>query len=351
MAGDYNKIFKIGDRLILELTSSDIFNGIYADGGKDRISLTDVIQHNNNNKLGGVYDFYRNEIANIRKLKPPSAKETVNEDESSTTNSELCTMIKICEEEYFRLKEMSKSYIYIQTADKRYFDAVQVLSDSETIGVVCLGMENHRSSIINLLVMCTWKQVYIFDLTNITKRELYKELKDIFESEYICKVIHKSAGLIDTLYREYNVYVQNTFDTQIVDLMLQKEATGISPMVGRDISECLSHYLNFPKSLLDHALNVSCKSWNERPLTEKFKLYASQIATYLIVLKNHFHKLLLKDVFNTITKVHDCVYDMDNFEFLNYNNNNKEVVKEIQNLIPNLNNLNINEPSKNGTKG
>ncbi|XP_066261159.1 piRNA biogenesis protein EXD1-like [Euwallacea similis] len=350
MAGDYNKIFKVGDRLILELTSSDLFNGIYADGGKDRISLIDVVQHNNNNKLGGAYDFYRNEIANIRKLKLPPEKKTEIEDKSVNTNSELCIMIKICEEEYFRLKEMSRSYIYIETADKRYFDAVQILGDSETIGVVCLGMENHRSSIINLLVMCTWKQVYIFDLANITKRELYKELKDIFESEYICKVIHKSAGLIDTLYREYNVYVQNIFDTQVVDLILQKEATGNSPIVEKDISECLSHYLNFPKSLLDHALNVSCKSWNERPLPDKFKLYASQIATYLILLKNHFHKLLLKDIFGTITKVQDCVYDMDNFQFLNYNSN-KEVVKEIQNLIPDLSKLNVNGLLKNGTKG
>lgn len=338
MAGDYNQLFKVGDRIILELTNSDIFNGTYAEGGKNRIVLTDVVQHNNSNKLSNLYEFYRSEIANVHRLKTPPSKE--NKQTENVKVETNCAIIKVSQEEYFRLKDMSSNYIYIANADKRYFDAVKVLGDSETVGVVCLGMDNHRTSVLPLLVMCTWKQVYIFDLSNITKRELYKEVKEIFESENICKVIHKSAGIVDVLYRDYKIYVQNTFDTQVVDLMLQKKETGKTPTVARDLSECLVHYLDFPASILRHALSVEWKSWNERPLSDKKKLYAAQIATYLIVLKNQLQKLLLKDVYDAVASVQDCVYDMDDFNFLNFNVK-KDVPEEVQDLIPDLKKLHL----------
>jgi len=345
MGDDYKKQFKTGDRLILELKSKEIFEGIYADGGKDRIVLAEVLQHNNKNKLTDLYEFYRSEIAKIHTLKVPSSKPS-NGSTSQDTDSQSPSksgVIKISEEEYFRYKDMSRNYIYIENADKRYFDAVKVLGDCETIGVLSVGMEKHRSgSFIRLLVLSTWKQVYIFDLLNLENRQLYPEIKDIFQSEFVCKVIHKSAGLVDVLYRQYNVYLRNTFDTNIVDLILQKKLTGKCPPIERDISQCLTHYLNFPASLLEHALNVPSKKWQERPLSDKLKSYASQLATYLILLKEQFQKLLLKEVYETIDKVQDHVYDLDDFEFLNYNNK-MEVPKGVQKLIPNFTKMSVNE--------
>ncbi|XP_030750346.1 piRNA biogenesis protein EXD1-like [Sitophilus oryzae] len=338
MAFEYNTVFKRGTRLILELKSQEIYEGTYVDGGKNRIVLNDVIQHNNNNKLGDLYEFYRNEIAEIRMLKLPATK--IAEPPKKNDNKEKCKLIKICEEDYFRLKETCRSYIFIENADKRYFEAMKVLNDAETIGVVSLGMEKNRyGSFIRLLVLCTWKQVYIIDLINVEKRELYPEIKQLFESEYICKVIHKSSGIVDILYRHYNVYMQNIFDTQIVDLSIQKKQSGSCPPVERNLSECLMHYLNLPQSIIQHALEVPNKKWNERPINDKLKLYGSQLAVYLIVLKDYLQKLLLKDVFELTTKIQDCVYNSDDFEFSNYVSKN-EVPKKIQKLVESSNTSN-----------
>ncbi|XP_050309675.1 piRNA biogenesis protein EXD1-like [Anthonomus grandis grandis] len=339
---DYNKSFNAGDRLILELTNGDIFEGLYSGGGKHFIELTDVVQHNNNNTLNGIYAFHRGEIAKIHRLKGPASKQTKPD---CPLNTNGCKTIKVCENDYFRLKELSSSYIYIENPDKRYFQAIEVLENSETIGVVSLGAEMHRSQgSLQLLVLSTWNQIYIFDLAHLEKKQLYPELKHIFESEYICKVIHKSAGLVDKLYREYNIYVQNTFDTQIVDLMLQKRESGNCPSFERSISECLVHYLNFPSSILEKALEVPNKSWCERPLSEKMKVLASQHVTYLILLKEQFQKLLLKDVYDTINKVQDHVYDMDDFNYLNFIAS-RNVKKDIQDLIPNLQRMTVGENS------
>ncbi|KAJ8926246.1 hypothetical protein NQ314_021395 [Rhamnusium bicolor] len=49
----YNTTFNIGDHLILELNTNEIFEGDYSDGGKNRIELINTRQHNNTNQLGG----------------------------------------------------------------------------------------------------------------------------------------------------------------------------------------------------------------------------------------------------------------------------------------------------------
>ncbi|XP_060518018.1 piRNA biogenesis protein EXD1-like [Cylas formicarius] len=343
---DYRSMFKVGDKLVIELKSKDIYEGIYAGGGRDRVCLAEVSQHNNKNRLGDLYDFYRSEISRIHSLKLPNSRQPpgANKIDNNVTNvTSTCKMIKMCQEEYCRLKEMSQSYVYLENVDKRYYDAVQLLKESETVGLVALGMENQRmGSLIRLLVMCTWKQVFIFDLTNLEKRKFYPELKEILESEYVCKVIHKSAAVVDVLFGHYDVFVQNVFDTQIVDLMFQKTMQQKSLLIERDLSECLVEYLNFPSYLLEEASIISTKKWAEKPLPEKRKLYAAQLVTYLIVLKEHFQRILLGDVYRTINNVQDYVYNLNDFDFTKYVKE-KEVPQGVQDLIPNLKHLGIDE--------
>ncbi|KAL1491364.1 hypothetical protein ABEB36_011972 [Hypothenemus hampei] len=334
MAREYDQLFKINDRLILELKGGEIFNGLYADGGKDFIVLTEVSKHNKGHKLKGFHEFYRSEIATVHKLKLPPSRNSPPEGSVAIKNG--LAILKISEQEYFRLKDMSRNYIYLENADKRFFDAIEVLNRCETIGVACLGAYHSRSSPIKLIVICSWMQVYVFDLAHKEKKGFYNELKEIFESESICKVIHKSAPFVDILDRLYGIYMQNTFDTQIVDLILQKTIKKTNPTLERDLSECLVHYLNFPKALLESALQVSVKEWNERPLSEKNKFHAAQLVTYLILLKQHLQTLLLKDVYDSIKNIQDHVYNnLDEFQFANYTAK-KDVSKEIQDMLPDL---------------
>lgn len=341
--GPYNLVYQVGDHLMIELNTQQIFEGDYSDGGKDRIDLVNVKQHNNTNELGGVYSFYRMEIINIYKHK----RLVLDRREKKKVIAEECSKIQIAEGEYNRLKQMCRDVIYLEQADDRYFKSIEKLSEAETVGVVSLGTDESSTDILRLLVMCTWKQIYIFDFTNFRDRKFYPEIKTILESEYITKVMHGGGSLINILYNNYNVYVQKTFDTQVVDLILSKSETGTCPKSTIDISHCLVKYLNFPPSLLKEALSVSKKSWTERPLTEEKKCFASQLATYLIPLKDHMEKKLLHGVYKAIDNVHDLYYNLDSYEFSHVMQKNK-VTKEISNLIPKFSCiLNMKEESKN----
>lgn len=341
----YNLLYKIGDHLMIELNTQEIFEGDYSDGGKNRIDLVNVRQHNNTNKLEGVYSFYRNEIIEIFKHKSAiSDKREKNEVIVPVSNN-----IQIVEEEYNRLKQMCKDAIYLEQTDDRYFKSVEKLNEAETIGVVSLGADESTTDTLRLLVICTWKQIYIFDLMSFRHRKFYPEIKTLLESEYVTKVIHGGSSLINILYNNYNVYVQNIFDTQIVDLILVKSEVGTCPKTTADISQCLVKYLNFPPSLLKDALSVSKKNWMERPLSEEKRFFASQLVTYLIPLKDYMNKKLLHNVYKTIDEVHNLYFGLNNYEFSHVIKRNK-VTKEINNLIPTLSfNLDLKEKSEDGS--
>lgn len=342
MEDPYNLAYQIGDHLVIELNTQQIFEGDYSDGGKNRIDLINVKQHNNTNELGGVYSFYRNEIIKIYKHE----NRVLDKREKKKEVIEECSNIQMVEEEYSRLKQMCKDAIYLEQADDRYFKSVERLNDAETIGVISLGTDESAADILRLLVMCTWKQIYIFDLMSFKNRKFYPEIKDILESEYITKVMHGGSSLINILYNNYKIYVQKTFDTQVVDLVLTKSKTGACPKTTTDISHCLVKYLNFPPSLLKEALSVSKKNWTERPLTEEKKYFASQLATYLIPLKEHMEKKLLCGVYKAIDDVHNLYYNLESYDFSQVMQKNK-VTKEISNLIPVLSySLSLKEESK-----
>ncbi|ERL91480.1 uncharacterized protein LOC109537467 isoform X1 [Dendroctonus ponderosae] len=347
MESKFHKIYELGDRLVVELKTREIFNGIYVDGGKDRIVLDEVIQHNNSNQLRGLYEFYRSEIESVHCLQATLIKENQPEDTPEETSEEPPNekkmdlkhamgrgAIKLSEEEYFRLKEMSRSYIYLENADKRYFDAIKVLKDAENIGVMCVGVDPDRRSRISLLALSTRHQVYLLDFSQLQRCKMYPEVKAIFESESICKVIYRGAPLAEILYKSYSVRLQNTFDTQAADLLVQKRNEG--DLVERNLSECLAHYLCLPRSLLDQALSITTNQWRERPLNNQLKLYAAQLVVYLVLLKSHLQRLLLSDFYNLMSKLQDHVRVIDDFRFRKYSIAQGQLDEDVMSMIKTL---------------
>nr|XP_023011959.1 piRNA biogenesis protein EXD1-like [Leptinotarsa decemlineata] len=333
----YKDVYNVGDYLILKLSCGDIFEGDYNSGGQNRIDLANTKQHNNpNRKLGGIYSFYRSEIESIHKLKSKVREKPP----AQVKDPEEENKIKLVEEEYERLKQMCKDYVYLEKADSRYYEAVGKLSEAETIGVAALGMDDKRTAVVKLLAVCTWKHVYLFDMINFKQRYFYPELKEVFESEYTCKVIHQAGPLVDILYRNYKVFTQNIFDTQVVDLLIEKNKKKKILSNMRNLSECLTEYLNLPSSMLKNALETTCKQWIERPLSDQRRLYAAQLVSYLIVLKEQMNKILFSDVYEAISNVHNYYYDLDCYEFSRKVNSMK-VTKDIDKLIPVLNNITL----------
>lgn len=331
MEEPYTQLYSDGDYLVLELYDGDIFEGYFVSGGKNRIDLDNVKQHNNpNDSLSGIFSFYRNEIQNVRKLKSKPTKKVVTQDPDEAEK------IKIDQDEYLRLRELTKTFIYLENADKRFFDAIEHLKESETIAVASLGLEENRSAVLRLLAISTWKQVYLFDMIGVKHTQFYPELKEILESEYTCKIFHNGAPLVDILYRKYNVFCQNIFDTQIVDLIIEKNKGGAKALEKiRALPECLNHYLNFPKCILQDACAVTRKEWCERPLDPQVRIYAAQFVTYLIPLKERLQAILLSETHKAISNVYDYYYKLDDYEFAQKFNCMK-LDDKVDKLIPKL---------------
>ncbi|VEN53165.1 unnamed protein product [Callosobruchus maculatus] len=199
---------------------------------------------------------------------------------------------------------------------------------------------------IRLLVLSTWQQVFLFDMRNFKNCYFYPEIKDILESAYVCKVMHKAGPMLDKLFRKYKVFVRNVFDTQVVDLIIEKNKKGVCPEKSRNLSECLVHHLNFPQWFLKSALETSGKKWLEQPLTSKRRNYAAQLVTYLIILKEEMQKTLLSEVYRAIDNVHDYYESLNNKDFADHTYGNV-VTKEMDSLIPLMGKQLIQNDSKN----
>lgn len=326
----FREEYLIGDHIILSLYSDNIFEGDISDLGVNRIDLTNMKQHNNANILTGIYSFYRNEIKSIKIFRVQETQKTDTPQQNALQNN--LEGISITKDEYDRLRAMSRDFIYIDKPDSRYFQAMELLNRAETLGVVGLGIEKRRTGTIKLLAVSVWDMTYLFDFLN--KQDcFYPELKIIFQSEYTCKVIHEAGPFLDILYRKYNVLVRNVFDTQVVDMIIKKKETGNVPVSIRDLSDLLTDYLNFPSGYLQKALETRISKWAERPLSDRRKGYASQLVTYLHVLKQNMQSKLFSEVCTAINNIHDTYYYMDCYKFSS-TWNSKEISKEVQELIP-----------------
>lgn len=213
---DFN--FKPSQRLLVSLTNGDIFEGVYQNGSKNRVDLTDISEHPSGSKIYGLLSFYRNEIESIKILESEETNKDDRKQHSNRNNSK--DVILLPKAEYERLKDLSRDYVYMATMDNRFFEAVKHLNNCETVGVAGVGSEMGRQRNISLLVMASWDQVYLFDILSYRLPSFHPKLKAILESDSIKKVVHDSRTLYDCLYHCHRVKLNNIFDTQVSETLV-----------------------------------------------------------------------------------------------------------------------------------
>lgn len=209
---DFNNYFE-GQTILVELTNGEIYEGLYESGSRDRVDLSNIYDHPYRNYIPGNLSFYRSEILNIRLLKENAAANVVISVREKFQNKNIILLNKC---EYKRLQSLAVDHTYICTMDKRYFDATEMMINCENVAVVALNMHEGRMSTFSLLVMATWNQIFIFDIQQFIGKKFPFELQEIFESEYVKKIIHGSRAFVDCLYHMYNIKnIKNIFDTEV----------------------------------------------------------------------------------------------------------------------------------------
>lgn len=214
---EYN--FKTGQRLIIELKLNQIYEGSCRKCAKNRIDLFDVVEYPQGKELKGDLSYYTCEIRSVRLLdeEDHNGEQAASPPDSVSKNgmNKPHRIIALKKDEYARLSQMTLSFTYMATTDNRYLDAIQHLSCCENIGVVGIDSKFGRMRPLSLLVLCSWDQVYIFDLFLFRKKTFEPELKMILESDSIKKVVHDSRKLVDCLWHCHKVKLNNIFDTSV----------------------------------------------------------------------------------------------------------------------------------------
>lgn len=100
---DFN--FKSSQKLLVSLTNGDIFEGVYQNGSKNRIDISDIIEHPSGGKISGMLSFYRNEIESVKLLK---TDETKNDDHVTINGNDNKDVILLAKAEYERLKDLAR---------------------------------------------------------------------------------------------------------------------------------------------------------------------------------------------------------------------------------------------------
>ncbi|KAK5638602.1 hypothetical protein RI129_012897 [Pyrocoelia pectoralis] len=287
-----------GQRILIELNNNCVFEGTYEGGTNDRIDIINVLEWGLRNSFCGPLSFYKSEIISIKRLQSHLSEKDAHN---------LCKIndIALPQLEFCRLREMTKNYVYLAVIDQKYLRAIDYLCNCESIGIAGFGANLAQMKPIDLLILTSWDQIFIFDLQLYRRINFPTDLKELLESQFIRKVGYDLLELLEFLWYFHKISVKNIFDTQLADLKLQKKEKD-STVILRSLAECLNFYFNFPVSVLSNIENVGLKEYKERPLQDSTKLYVSLLATYLLLLYNKQEKLLLKpyyDIVNEHTKL------------------------------------------------
>jgi len=104
-------------------------------------------------------------------------------------------------------------------------------------------------------------------------------LNPMFANRDIKKIFHGADYDIRSLYRDFQITINNLFDTQIAALFLGLKATGLDALLRNRLN------INLDKK-------YQKKDWSKRPLPEEMVEYAAKDAIYLLPLAELLEKKL-----------------------------------------------------------
>ncbi len=106
-------------------------------------------------------------------------------------------------------------------------------------------------------------------------------LKPLFSNRKIKKVFHGADYDVRSLYRDFNININNLFDTQVASMFLGYKETGLNAVLKQKFGVSLDK-------------KYQKKDWSVRPLPKKMIEYAVADAAYLIPLAKMLEKELEK---------------------------------------------------------
>jgi ribonuclease D len=160
------------------------------------------------------------------------------------------------------------TYKLIETPDK----LAGIIEELEKQDAVAVDLEAdsmfHYKEKVCLVQMATRHHNFVIDPLKIQD---LSPLRPLFNNSGIQKIFHGADYDVRSLYRDFQIVIQNMFDTQLASRFLGDKATGLEAVVHKRFNVRLNK--KFQK-----------KDWSERPLPEKMVEYAARDTFYLLPL-------------------------------------------------------------------
>lgn len=175
---------------------------------------------------------------------------------------------------------MADQTVEIVVETSRCHHIVSILSREAVLAVDCEGIALGVEGPMTLLQICTYSgDVYLFDVQE--NRDLFSEghLKIVLESDETLKVMHACSYDSAALYHQFGVTLQNVFDTQVADTVLE-EKKGRLLVNSLNLQTLCEKYSTHTKvSEYKEQLKAQYSKeegdfWAKRPLTDKMKSVA-----------------------------------------------------------------------------
>jgi ribonuclease D len=168
------------------------------------------------------------------------------------------------------------NYKLIETSDE-LAGIIPVLGKQDAVSVdLEADSMFHYKEKVCLLQMATRSHNFVIDPLKIHDLSL---LRPLFINPKIQKIFHGADYDVRSLYRDFQIVIQNMFDTQLASRFLGDKATGLEAVVHKRFNVRLNK-------------KYQKKDWSERPLPEKMVEYAARDTFYLLPLTEILKKEL-----------------------------------------------------------
>ncbi len=162
------------------------------------------------------------------------------------------------------------------TPDYQFIDTMGALNEFAQIAagaeIIAVDLEAdsmfHFKEKVCLLQMAADGTTVVIDPLSL---ESLSPLNRIFADPSICKVFHGADYDVRSLYRDYEIDIQNLFDTQLASMFLGIKETGLEAVVARNFGVELNK-------------KYQKKDWSRRPLSIEMVEYAALDVAFLIPL-------------------------------------------------------------------
>lgn len=331
-----------GEKIFFE-TESVTVEGIVDsfDHGDNKLTLNTVVHYPLGKEFRGECHYYINEAKNIYILKYATHTkndEIIEKSGSPCTPSYLQQKWNDCgvdhfltAEEYDTLIGLAHGAVLIDCIDSFFNKAVEAIKNEAVIGIDAKGASGIGMPYeVTLLSISIQMCVYQFDIQKLGMAAFDAGLRSILESK-IQKVIHNSRLLSACLYHKYWVRIDNVFDTQVGELIIEKNSCGQFPKHVCSFPECVKIFLGIPPAVVQFNKDDTVW-WIKRPLLQSLKFPAARNAVFLLPLQQRIKAKMFSSLTQGINIFLKAVRDAGNDEATLYIGKNHLVPQEFLKL-------------------